>query len=381
MFVHAPTSAGTHRDRAPVNAFVVDHDLQWLHARRAYAFDIGEGLAQKRVISADAYLFLYKELVRLCKDRAFCWPGLDWLAQRLGTSIGTIKRWLDELVSAGLIRRKPRPGGLTTLTTIPALDDYDAGQPGTEPEPSDEPERVPTITPATPPSPTLIPPLFFVPKQGIACDPPESAGVIRHTVKRQKIKSSVVGCTEQKNQDASPPVNTNPVTEALQAAGLTDPVVINELQGEPLNEIEAIIRYVTRQRHIDNPPGLIVALARTKAGSALCRSSRSRPKAPFRVPPVTSPVIHGTSGTPSAEFEITAQIFAHLQSHIEPEAWSVWFSEFHVLDITEQHVVVGVPNCLARDYLEREYMAVLTDAGTAVLGRHVQVEVVINSPV
>ncbi len=379
MFVHVPTSASTHCDRAPRNAFVVDHDLKWLHARRAYAFDIGEALAQKRVISADAYLFLYKELVRLCKDRAFCWPGLDWLAERLGTSVGTIKRWLDELVSAELIRRKPRPGGLTTLTTIPALDAYDAGQATAELERPDEPERVPTTTPPTPPSSTPMPRLFFAPEGGITCDPSESASLIRHTVKRQKIKSSVVGCTEQKNQDASPPLIANPVTEVLQAAGLTDPVVINELHQESLAEIQAIIRYVARQRHIDNPPGLIVALARTKAGAALCRASRSRPNGPFQVPPVTPPVIPGAADTHSVDPQISAQIESHLQTHIPLDVWSVWFSEFAVLDITERRMVVGVPNCLARDVVAREYVSVLIDAGIAVLGRRMDVDVVIDT--
>ncbi len=380
MFARTSQAQGAYLADAHGAAGASDHDLAWLSMRRAYAFDIGEALAQKRVISADAYLFLYKELVRLCKERAFCWPGLDWLAERLGTSVGTIKRWLEELISAGLIRRKPRPGGLTTLTTIPALDAYDAGQPGTEPERSDETARVPSPTPATPPSSTLKPPLFFAPKQEIAFDPPESTGVIRHTVKRQKIKSSVVGCTEQKNQDASLPLNPNPVTQALQAAGLTDPVVINELQGEPLNELEAIIRYVARQKHIDNPPGLIVALARTKAGAALCRSPRSRPKAPTSLPQVAPLVIPEVSHAHRVDPQITAHLQAHLQSHIAPDVWFVWFSELHVLDITEQRMVLGVPNCLARDYLEREYISVLIDAGAAVLGRPIQVELVIDSP-
>lgn len=62
-------------------------DPGWYQARRMYAYSVGESSALTRRISADAYLFLYKELVRLCKDRAFCWPGLDWLAQRLGTGI------------------------------------------------------------------------------------------------------------------------------------------------------------------------------------------------------------------------------------------------------------------------------------------------------
>ncbi len=380
MFTYAPTSPSAHH-RAPVNVSIGDHNPRWLHARRAYAFDIGESLAQKRVISADAYLFLYKELVRLCKDRAFCWPGLDWLAERLGTSVGTIKRWLDELVSTGLILRKPRPGGQTTLTTIPALDAYDAGQVIIETDLPDEVERASPAIPPTPPASTPTPPLFFVPEQGITCDPAESAPLIRHTVKRQKFKFPVVGCTDKNNQDKRPPLIVNPVTEALQAAGLTDPEVINELRGEPLTEIQAIIRYVARQKHIDNPPGLIVALARVKAGAALCRSPRSRPKAPTSLPQVAPLVIQEVSNSHRVDPQITAHLQAHLQSHIAPDVWSVWFSELRVLDITEQRMVLGVSNCLARDYVEREYIPALINAASDVLGRPIQVELVIDSPV
>ena len=45
-------------------------------ARRAYAYNIGEAKASQREISADAYLFLYKELVGLAGERTYCWPGL-----------------------------------------------------------------------------------------------------------------------------------------------------------------------------------------------------------------------------------------------------------------------------------------------------------------
>lgn len=353
-------------------------DLTWYQNRRAYAYEIGERAALQRIISTDAYLFLYKELVRLCKDRAFCWPGLDWLAEHLGMSVGTIKRWLDELVCAGLIRRKPRPGGLTTLTIIPALDAYDAGHVTIETELPDEHDRVLPITSATPASSTPTP-LFFVPEQGISADPPDSAQVIRHTIKRQKVKSSVVGCCQQPDQDGTPAIIVNTVTEVLQAAGLTDPVVINELHQEPLNEIQAIIRYVARQRHIDNPPGLIVALARNKAGTALSRSARSPSHAPFQSVPSTAPAIQGASAASGVDPQTTAQILAQLQSRIAPDVWSVWFSDLHILDITERSMVVGVPNCLARDHVERAYTSALIDAGTAVLGRQLLVDVVIDT--
>src|SRR3712207_5680739 len=90
------------------------------YGRRAGAYAMGEAKARRREISADAYLFLYKELVGLAGERTYCWPGLDYLAGALETSEGTVKRWMRELERAGLIRRKARPGGLTSLTFITA---------------------------------------------------------------------------------------------------------------------------------------------------------------------------------------------------------------------------------------------------------------------
>lgn len=56
-------------------------DREQYAARRTYAYDVGEQAALQRVISAEAYLFLYKELVRLCKDRTYCWAGVAWMTE------------------------------------------------------------------------------------------------------------------------------------------------------------------------------------------------------------------------------------------------------------------------------------------------------------
>ncbi len=87
-------------------------DRKQYAARRAYAYELGERAALQRVVSAEAYLFLFKELVRLCKDRTYCWAGVAWMTERLGVSEGTIKRWLRHLVDAGLIERTPRSGAI-----------------------------------------------------------------------------------------------------------------------------------------------------------------------------------------------------------------------------------------------------------------------------
>ncbi len=91
-----------------------DPTLAHLRTRRSNAFSIGEAKARRREISADAYLFLYKELVGLAGERTYCWPSLEFLVGTLDTSEGTLKRWMKELERADLIRRKPRPGGQTS---------------------------------------------------------------------------------------------------------------------------------------------------------------------------------------------------------------------------------------------------------------------------
>src|SRR5919202_981231 len=105
---------------APTSNVADPSELVQLRRRRSTAFAIGEAKARRREISADAYLFLYKELVSLAGERTYCWPSLDFLAGTLDTSEGTLKRWMKELERADLIRRKPRPGGQTSLTYITA---------------------------------------------------------------------------------------------------------------------------------------------------------------------------------------------------------------------------------------------------------------------
>ncbi len=385
MIVPTSSPPGLHPQRAPETADAIPLNLAWLRARRSYAFEIGEALAQKRVISADAYLFLYKELVRLCKERAVCWPGLDWLAERLGTSVGTIKRWMEELIAATLIRRKPRPGGRTTLTIIPALDDYDAGQRATELEAPDELVGQPTPGPGRTSPPQAPEPLFFAPTQRIEGDPTTSPKLIRYTIKRQKQNLNVVGCNRPPSVDG-PPLATNAVTDALRAAGLTDPLVINELQAEPLHEIQAIIRYVARQRHIDNPPGLIVALARTNVGAALCTpphrplgTRRQRVPAAVPVPAATS-AVNRVADQPVNRVadQIEAQLHGQLRQRLAPDEWAIWCTDLHLLDITNDNAIMGVPNCLVRDVLGRQYLSTLRDAVTAVRGRQTLVELVIE---
>src|SRR5919199_2304792 len=105
---------------APTSNEADPSGLVQFRRRRSTAFALGEAKARQREISADAYLFLYKELVGLAGDRTYCWPSLDFLAATLDTSEGTLKRWMKELERTDLIRRKPRPGGQTSLTYITA---------------------------------------------------------------------------------------------------------------------------------------------------------------------------------------------------------------------------------------------------------------------
>src|SRR5919199_665488 len=105
---------------APTSNVADPSRLVKLRRRPSTAFALGGAPAPPREISADAYLFLYKELVGLAGDRTYRWASLDFLAGTLDTSEGTLKRWMKELERADLIRRQPRPGGQTSLTYITA---------------------------------------------------------------------------------------------------------------------------------------------------------------------------------------------------------------------------------------------------------------------
>jgi hypothetical protein len=375
-----------------------DQDRADYAARRAYAYMIGEEHALQRQISADAYLFLYKELVRLCKDRTYCWAGVDWLAQRLHTSQGTVKRWLTQLVSAGLIERKPRPGGDTALTIIPALTHYDEQVGGDQPPGPPVRARTRTTAEFRAPAPQVTAPSeasFFAPAERIIPESRDGSAVSRHTIKRPDSNPGPVGfgpiAAERKTQALRPPCDT-PAVRRLIAAGVADPTVLQELQAMPLAEIDAICGYVAAQPHSYNPPGLIVALARTGLGPALL-GRRSSNAAHQRHPgrraarPAHAAASTAASDLPSAGpgtetlgewAALWAAALQLLAERVPAAEFAAWFEATRLVAYRDGQAVIAVPHVFARDTLAGAYHVLLTEALQTLTSASVSIEVVIG---
>ncbi len=76
--------------------------------------------------------------------------------------------------------------------------------------------------------------------------------------------------------------------------------------------------------------------------------------------------------------QIEAQLHGQLWQRLAPDEWAIWCADLHLLDITNDNAIMGVPNCLVRDVLGRQYLSTLRDAVTAVRGRPTMVELVIE---
>src|ERR671927_1049584 len=83
-------------------------------ARQRHAYQIGKAAWREGRISGQA-LQLYEELVRYVGGNRFAWVKEETLAAELQRSASTIKRWMQQLVHAGLIDRGRRFGA-TSLT-------------------------------------------------------------------------------------------------------------------------------------------------------------------------------------------------------------------------------------------------------------------------
>ena len=70
---------------------------------------------------------------------------------------------------------------------------------------------------------------------------------------------------------------------------------------------------------------------------------------------------------------------ARLAKVVSPTDWSTWIEPLTLLDIADDTVVIGAPNCFARDHVRTTYDGLLEEAFQTTLGRMVHVEVVIGS--
>lgn len=68
-------------------------------------------------ISAGAKL-TYAMLLKYARELDQCFPGQDRLAKDMGNGARSVRRWLDELEGAGLIRIQQRGQGRPNLYTV-----------------------------------------------------------------------------------------------------------------------------------------------------------------------------------------------------------------------------------------------------------------------
>ncbi len=418
--ISSPADHGGSPQAYPRAGSALPMSFETFNARRSYAFDQAEEAYWHQRICAESYM-LFRLLTRLCKERAFCWPGLEYLAVRLHASIGTIKRRLDVLERAGLIRRQQRPGGLTSYTYIQPLQVFDAGQ---QPSMADGSGALATDDPAdalSPDHPTSNSttrdlrgesshPLFFVPKQGITAESFDRSALIPHTIKSPNLYSGGGGSNKQT-------FPATPTVRALAAGGVLSPTVLAELQHHPVPEVEACLRFAHRQRNIVDPAAFAVALLRQNMGARLLehtsRSSRSKTDGRrsagialrhdhcqhdrLRGTGCAASAVHETEGTTARVasdniasklqlddvsldpglFPCWNKVLERVRTMCLQVDYQTWLQPTALLLLDDKRAVVGTPTVFARDQVAQQFSAVLVQALHHVTGRPLAVDVVI----
>lgn len=413
MLAHVPTPVSGHDFRVPMQPVSMRREsedataLGQLRARRSHAFIIGEAKARQREISADAYLFLYKELVGLAGDRTYCWPGLDFLVEKLGTSEGTLKRWMKELEQADLIQRKPRPGGQTSLTyitvflesnvgveprSIQALchDDADEALHAADEAPSNTlppfAEQIALSLSSVEPSHS---PVFFGSEQEITVDRCAGSDVILHTVKSQELKD-LNGYGGGFNQSTRSETDVDDeIVMLLKDEDVHDSDAIIELRTKPIAELQALSQYLDKQTNVLCRPGLFVWLARQDFGAKLlagrrqhkdqhCKGRRKQSNGTnaeagrFLYPEVEREPV-------SAELaELWQKVLDQVSLTLPKDMFNVWISPTSLVAFEDNLAVVTTPNIFVRQQIEQLYQAHLEEALSRVCERPIMLQAVIG---
>ncbi|MDQ5853125.1 MAG: helix-turn-helix domain-containing protein [Chloroflexota bacterium] len=417
MLPHVPNALGSRNDRSPmqtVSTIEASEDstgLTQLRARRSQAFARGEAKARHREISADAYLFLYKELVGLAGDRTYCWPSLEYLAVTLNTSEGTLKRWMKELERADLIQRKPRPGGQTSLTYItvylepdphiesrPYLDDHSNDEVDVQPltsnlTPDDLLAHVEQVAPSPPQG--VQPdqsPVFFGPEQEIVSDQSARSEVIPQTVKSRILKNpggyGGGNATEPAERDMLTLIDTE-VTSLLDDEDVRDPDAVAQLQDKPLEELHALSRYLDKQTNVRCRPDLFVWLARQDFGAKLLAGRKCRKDQGCK----RSGDLSSLGADDRRKYLLTEQqrepvhpdladvwhrALNHLSPALSKDAYETWIEPITLVVLEEGLAVVGTPNIFVRQEVEQSYKAHLEAALSQACERPIVLQAVIG---
>jgi DNA-binding MarR family transcriptional regulator len=404
-FVFSSTTPGNIMLRLPIHQATTrfgmpakssDEVNEAFYARRASAYATGERKALRREISADAYLFLYKELVCLAGERTFCWPGLDFLTMKLDTSEGTIKRWMKELENANLIRRKSRPGGRTSITYITAFLTPDADEALTETIEGAEDDmlgqfcsqtNITTNASHESPEQNTVPrtsevleaqyPLFFGSHKEITFDQRGRSNVISHTVKDLNINDpGRVGGAKQ--YSPTHVAADNDVRSLLAAEEVQDIDAMVELQTKPLVELQAVSHYLDTQQNVRCRPGLFVWLARQGFGTQLLAGrKRSRQQREKHTAVEACSSIHEHV---SSELTILWQnVLAQVKDELPESDFITWLRPTKLLDLNDHVVYIGTPNIFVRQEIEGRFLGKIVESLHVLLGYPAEVQVVIGS--
>ncbi len=404
--------------------------LEAYSSRRSHAFDVAEEAYWGRKISAEDYM-LFRLLVRLCKDRIYCWPGLDYLAQRIGASVGTIKRRLESLERAELIERRQRAGGLTAHTYVLPLKAYDRGM-RVEAEDTHvsqlgsatgdalaEPDAAScTSEKIGPTGPADVgqsnPMLFFVPDEGITGEPADRSGTISHTIKSQKLKQGGGRSAQQHLEQLPPTASMNTLSDA----GVLSPTVLYELRDVPVDDVQACLRFARRQRNIVDPTGFAVSLLRLGFGQKLagqhmqhgpgaendeaglayyhcrhgcirgggcsdCEAERAVIPRPAygqaRGAPHNKVSHEVVAGGPRAEvMAVWSEVLEELQRELPAVDFETWLAGTAPLLLDDELMVLGTPHVFVRDQILTHYKSRIENALATANRRPLRLEVVIG---
>ncbi len=346
--------------------------------------------------------------MRFVGANRFTWVKEATLAVELHRSMSTIKRWMQQLVVARLIRRDRRFGA-TSLTYIVAYDVDDAHGDHLEEEPGhanaagstslvsqadhcEEPADISTPVDGGEEGVQVSPALelFF----GRTSEPSISSFLVQDSVKNQNPK---IGGDGTSTRDIRSEIDgQTPAISQLQAEGVVDTGVLRELRHHQANEVERVVRYVTRCRTQDDPrrPGLIVHLLRrgfgsrrrdraAGAGNAIrdVSDEKRRSRRPAGGKSLADrPLEHLPSFTPDPALQQTwQQVLAPLATELVEAAYQTWLVSSRLLLLDGGHAVVATPNVFVRDTVIQEYRVPIELQLQAVIGQPIMVEVVIDS--
>ncbi len=179
-------------------------------------------------------------------------------------------------------------------------------------------------------------------------------------------------------------------TDYLQTEGVVAPAVLDELKASPLEQLEAVTRYVARCRSREDSrrPGLIVYLLRRgfgrhgqshRRGSA--RDDNGTTVVSSRLPVATEPSSQDTSA-PLEDDELGVkwwQVLDQMAARLPRDEYTTWLASNALLLLNGDTAIIGTANIFVRQEVEQRYSALLADTLSTTYGRPIAVEVVIGT--